>query len=372
GKSSKSESKLPPSEKAVGTGHIDRTPRPPLEFHHSRYLPPLRPPPSAFLSPSAFLLPPLLRPPPRHSTRQLVGKAQAPQAPSATSTSHASSATPSPALHNSTALPPSLEPSYLRQRLHNFTSLIPGHIRDTSESDEECGVLDPYGGADAFMEFKGMSPYSSGSVSPALIPAPNLHWQLLSHHPARPNLFLHFDVAFPTHDIEYMQDSSYGIQRTPLPDADLDKPAADKKLTKMTINFRCDLSKWDIDVERDEGVRVRDVFEAIYSAFDLPLTPYEKSLIPLHLRAGCEETFRLRCNLAPVLPIVQQRQGWKRVDALLHETVFRGLAQSKQGGGWILNLSGTMSKAIDRRRLISDHIAADPTARYRVLWDPIV
>ncbi|KAG2335710.1 hypothetical protein BDR05DRAFT_858259, partial [Suillus weaverae] len=119
---------------------------------------------------------------------------------------------------------------------------------------------------------------------------------------------------------------------------DLDKPAADKKLTKMIINFQCDLFKWDIDVERDEGVRVRDVFEAIHSAFHLPLTLHEESLIPLRLRAGCEEAFRLRCNLAPVLPIVQQRQGWKRVDVLLHKTIFRGLAQSKRGGDWTLNL----------------------------------
>ncbi|KAG2745423.1 hypothetical protein P692DRAFT_201674934, partial [Suillus brevipes Sb2] len=121
---------------------------------------------------------------------------------------------------------------------------------------------------------------------------------------------------------------------------DLDKPAADKKLTKMTINFQCDPFTWDIDVEREKGIRVRDVLEAIYSAFDLPLTFQERSLIPHRLRAECAKAFKLRCNLAPVLPIVQQRQGWKRVDALLHETIFRGLAQSKRGG-WTLHLSGT-------------------------------
>lgn len=113
-------------------------------------------------------------------------------------------------------------------------------------------------------------------------------------------------------------------------------------------------------MKRDEGIRVRDVFEAIYSAFDTPLTPHEKSLIPLRLRAGCEEAFRLRCNLAPELPIMQQRQGWKRVDALLHETLFRGLTQSKSGGGWTLNLSWTMlrtkqdSNIMDRDRQTSD------------------
>ncbi|KAG1860206.1 hypothetical protein DFJ58DRAFT_619627, partial [Suillus subalutaceus] len=148
---------------------------------------------------------------------------------------------------------------------------------------------------------------------------------------------LHFDIAFPTHDIEYMQDSSYGIQQTPLSDANLDKPAANEELTEMTIKFQRNPLQWDIYVKRDEGIRVRDVFEAIYSAFDKLLTPHEKSLIPHYLHAGCEEAFRLRCNLAPVLPLMQKIQGWKRVDALLHETIFRGLAQSKRGD-WTLNL----------------------------------
>jgi len=128
-------------------------------------------------------------------------------------------------------------------------------------------------------------------------------------------------------------------------------------------------------VKRDKGIRVRDVFEAIYSAFDIPLTLHEKNLMPLCLRAGCEQAFRLRCNLAPVLPIVQQRQGWKRVDTLLHQTIFRGLTQSKRGEDWTLNLSGTMPKAIDKGGLMSYHIAADPTERYPtrdLLWDPIL
>lgn len=250
-------------------------------------------------------------------------------------------------------------------------------LYDTSESGEESQTLDPYDGADAFafMESMEMTLYPSSSVSPSFIPAPNINWRLLSFHPARPNLSLHFDIAFPTHDIEYMQGFSHGIQRTPLSDADLDIPAADEELINMTINFKRNDLQWDIYVKRDKGIRVRDVFEAIYSAFDIPLTLHEKNLMPLCLRAGCEQAFRLRCNLAPVLPIVQQRQGWKRVDTLLHQTIFRGLTQSKRGEDWILNLSGTMPKAIDKGGLMSYHIAADPTERYPtrdLLWDPIV
>ncbi|KAG2106662.1 uncharacterized protein F5147DRAFT_614412, partial [Suillus discolor] len=285
------------------------------------------------------------------STSPPLPDSQAPLTPSATLTGNAFSAT-NPALLNS--IMPRLKPS--RARLH-----------DMFQSDEEFDILDTH--SDGFIESTYMSSYSSRSVSPAFIPSPNLNWQLLSYHPARPNLSLHFDIAFPTHDIEYIQDSSCGIQRTPLSDADLDMPAADEELINMTINFQRNPSQWDIYVKRDEGIRVRDVFEAIYSAFDIPLKLYEKSLIPLHLRAGCEEAFRLRCNLAPVLPVMQRRQGWKRVDTLLYETIFCGLTQSKRGV-WTLNLSGTMSKALDRRRLMSHHIA-----RYRaggLPWDPML
>ncbi|KAG2146798.1 hypothetical protein DEU56DRAFT_694326, partial [Suillus clintonianus] len=149
---------------------------------------------------------------------------------------------------------------------------------------------------------------------------------------------LHFDVAFPIHDIEYRQDSSHGIQRTPLSEVDLGMQAADQKIIKMTIKFQRDPFEWDINVERKEGIRVCDVFEAIHAAFDIPLTAYEMNLIPFHLRAGCQEAFKLRCNLAPVLPIAQLRLGWKRVDALLHKTIFRALTRSNSGECWILNL----------------------------------
>lgn len=172
-------------------------------------------------------------------------------------------------------------------------------------------------------------------------PALKLHWQLLPYDPSRSKRFLHFDVAFQTRDIEFRQSSAYGVQRTRLSDIDLDKPAADEKLVKMMITFQRGPFEWDIDVKRDEGIRVRDVFEAIYAAFDVPLTPYEKSLIPHHRRAVYEDAFKLRCKLAPGLPIVEQRKGWKRVDTLLHETLFRGITQPKSGGDWVLNLSGS-------------------------------
>ncbi|KAG2106658.1 uncharacterized protein F5147DRAFT_837876 [Suillus discolor] len=212
--------------------------------------------------------------------------------------------------------------------------------RDSYESDGEVAAAKK--GSRNNVYTVPNSPPQHAHLGPMKGPALNLHWKLLPYHPKRSKRFLHFDVAFPTHDIEFRQNSSYGVQRTSLSDADFDKSAADEKLVKMTINFQRGPFEWDIDVKRDRGIRVRDVFEAIHAAFDAPLTPHEKSLIPHHRRAVYEEAFRLRCKLAAGLPIVEQRKGWKRVDMLLHETLFRGLTQPKSGGDWVLNLSGSV------------------------------
>jgi hypothetical protein len=158
------------------------------------------------------------------------------------------------------------------------------------------------------------------------------HWQLLPYDPTRSKQFIHFDISFPTDNIEYRQNLSHGIQHIPLSDADLDKPAADKLLTHITIKFQHDPFEWDIDVKRNEGIRARDVFEAIYTAFQKPLTSYEKSLIPYYRYAGYEEAFKLRCKLTAENPVADKHQVWKRVDTLLHETFFHRLTQSKWGG----------------------------------------
>jgi hypothetical protein len=239
---------------------------------------------------------------------------------------------------------------------------IVGNARSPRHTKEESGNFDRRAGPNSSVISTYSNPSASTSVSQASTgPALHLHWQLLSYHVAQPDLFLHFDVAFPIHDIEYRRDSSHSVQQIPLCDGNLDKPAANKELTNMTIKFQRNPMQWDINIKRDEGIRVRDVFEAIYSAFDIPLTPHEKSLIPRSFHAGCEDAFRLRCSLAPVSPIVQQRQGWKRVDTLLHKTLFCGLTRSKSGEDWTLNLSCTNlrtdSNIMDGERLMSDSTA---------------
>lgn len=166
-------------------------------------------------------------------------------------------------------------------------------------------------------------------------PAFALHWQLLPFDRRRSKGLLRFDIAFPADEIAF-QCSGY---RTKLTNAELNKPAANDTITKMLITFEHKPFSWEVDVKNARGVCCKDVFEAIYSTFNEQLTPEERRLV--RDRAGVEAAFRLRCKLAPGLLEVERSLGWKRVDVLLHKTIFRGLTQPKSDGDWVLNL-GTL------------------------------
>ena len=163
-------------------------------------------------------------------------------------------------------------------------------------------------------------------------PAYNLHWQLLPYDQRRSKRFLHFDVAFPVDDIVF-QGRGY---RTKLTEAELIKAAADFTMTTMLISFEKSPFSWEVDVRNARGITCRDVFEAIYKTFDEQLTPDERRLVPD--RRAVEDAFKLRCRLTLGLPEVERSLGWKRVDVLLHRTVFLGLAQPKSEGDYVLNL----------------------------------
>ena len=163
-------------------------------------------------------------------------------------------------------------------------------------------------------------------------PAFALHWQLLPFDLRRSKRLLRFDMAFPVDDIVF-QDRGC---RSRLSDAELDKPAANDTMTKMLITFEQGPFSWEVDVKNAHGIRCRDVFEAIYKTFNEQLTREEQRLV--RNRRAVEDAFRLRCKLAPGLPEVERSYGWKRVDVLLHQTVFLGLTQPKSCGDWVLNL----------------------------------
>lgn len=166
-------------------------------------------------------------------------------------------------------------------------------------------------------------------------PAFDLHWQLLPYVAGRSRRLLRFDMAFPVDEAVFQ---GHGF-RTKLSDAELNKPAANGTMTKMLITFEHGQFSWEVDVKNARGILCRDVFEAIYKAFNEQLTLEEQRLV--RDRRAVDAAFRLRCKLAPGIPEVERSLGWKRVDVLLHKTVFLGLTQPKSGSDWVLNL-GTL------------------------------
>lgn len=110
-------------------------------------------------------------------------------------------------------------------------------------------------------------------------------------------------------------------------------------LTEMTI--RCSqLPHWDIIVQNDEGVKCRDVFEAIHRSLTLRLTSQEQQKhIKAQDRSKVEEAFQKRCRDIPLQKNVALREGFLRVDLLKGQRIFMGLTRPPDGGDyWWLHL----------------------------------
>ncbi|KIJ64578.1 hypothetical protein HYDPIDRAFT_28512 [Hydnomerulius pinastri MD-312] len=193
----------------------------------------------------------------------------------------------------------------------------------TSKKVPRCGVYGVPNVAPPGMRLVPMKP-----------PAFDLHWQLLPYDQRRSRRRIRFDMAFPVGDICF-SDQGY---RTKLANSDLDKPAANGLMTKMLITFEKGPFSWEVDVKRAQGIRCRDVFEAIYDTFNEQLTLEEQRLVPRAERQSCHQALRLRCKLVPALAEVEYALGLKRVDVMQTQTIFLGLTQPKSGGDWVLNL----------------------------------
>ncbi|KAI0086948.1 hypothetical protein BDY19DRAFT_995381 [Irpex rosettiformis] len=163
-----------------------------------------------------------------------------------------------------------------------------------------------------------------------------LHWQLLPYDEIRCRKKLYFDVAMPP---DLIRDHTR-LPPVALHPSDTDKWATSQDgLTQMII--KCSLlPQWDVVVQNDQGVRCRDVFEAIHRSLNLRLTEYEKrSLIHDHERTKVQESFEKRCRDVPMLDHVARREGLLRVDLLKGQRIFMGLTRPPDGGEyWWLHL----------------------------------
>ncbi|KAF7980668.1 hypothetical protein HWV62_37091 [Athelia sp. TMB] len=173
---------------------------------------------------------------------------------------------------------------------------------------------------------KVSSPPRCYSTPPQRHEAIQLHWQLLSRAPDATNRRLRFDIAHPVSCMKYE------VSR-------LDRLAArleDGNFAEMTI--KGDFLTKSIRIRRPDGIRCRDVFDAIHDSYSQVLSEREIAKIPEDDRAEVDAACEARCAKAPGLTAVEKRAGLRRVDLLRGRTVFSGLWE-QENGTWLLHLS---------------------------------
>ncbi|KZT65841.1 hypothetical protein DAEQUDRAFT_497326 [Daedalea quercina L-15889] len=181
-----------------------------------------------------------------------------------------------------------------------------------------------------------------GILKPTPPPKPvTLHWQLLPYDAARSKKLVYFNIANPPAMIR----DHTRMPPVSLPQAEMEKPAAEIPLTEMQI--RCSqLPHWDIVVNPagPGGIRCIDVYRAIYETFQKELSETERDhYIPSGRRRQCEAAWRKRCKEAPGLPEVNLKKGMCRIDLLEGRTIFMGLRRpvptdDKPDRVWVLEL----------------------------------
>jgi hypothetical protein len=96
--------------------------------------------------------------------------------------------------------------------------------------------------------------------------------------------------------------------------------------------------RWKIVVQKSKGITCEDVFQAIYDAYDVPLTEKDLADYDPKLIQWCEKAFKKRCEAVPRLSEREKRIGMKRVDLLNNRTYFHGLTKADADGPWRLEL----------------------------------
>ena len=166
-----------------------------------------------------------------------------------------------------------------------------------------------------------------------------LSWPLnVSDRPGRlrkPRVY--FDIWFsPRRDpTAVMAFTSAGFR--PLSEDDHYLPASSHcVLTEMDITCPILRTSFIIKVERPQGIRCVDVFQGIFNAYDARLTAEEQRRFASEIDERCWRAFRQRCQDAPHLPEVNQRQGMRRVDLLRGVRIYDGLTRDARSQTWVL------------------------------------
>ncbi|KAF8651920.1 hypothetical protein AX16_004565 [Volvariella volvacea WC 439] len=183
--------------------------------------------------------------------------------------------------------------------------------------------------------------YMKATVSEVPLKAESvaLSWPLVEpkSRSRRHNPTIYFDIRFdPIPRGDYGVREHYGSHTTPLSRSVAELPASTHcTLTEMVIYVR-DAKMWPIVVNRQEGIRCIDIYQAIYDTFSQRLTDAELRLMDDGYRKRCKLHFEQRCKDSPGIADYHKRMGMLRVDYLRSRRVFNGLTMNPDGT-WTLD-----------------------------------
>ena len=177
-------------------------------------------------------------------------------------------------------------------------------------------------------------------------PAPQIHPLLNGESAAGPKIL--FDLSF--HTFQPQRVATYSqTAGTPLALADLLEPATHPPVYQMTLT--CDLlPEWPIVLERraspsspagapylgvpqaDAPITVYDVLMALYRTVQRRIAQQDWARLTTRQTNAVGAAYTRRCRTFPSADAFEAAQGVRRVDYLLDNYMFRGIARA-QGGG---------------------------------------
>jgi len=120
-------------------------------------------------------------------------------------------------------------------------------------------------------------------------------------------------------------------------DGDRNLPASSHCiLNEMDVTCPVLQTSFTIRIRRPDGIRCIDVFQEIFNAYDHRLSKEEQRILASEIDDRCITAFKKRCRDAPHLPLVNERQGMRRVDLLRGKRIFNGLTRDPHSQTWLL------------------------------------
>jgi len=156
-----------------------------------------------------------------------------------------------------------------------------------------------------------------------------LSWPLVDYEmrkrvsPRMPRLY--FDAAFDPRSYPVKAIRGYGVAEPLLEPEETGLGVAENCFVgRMRIKCRY-LPLWEVEVKSTNGLRIIDVFMAIYNTYSRPLTREEKNTIGSEYLEKCRKSFLQRCEDSPGLTYLEERKGMLRIDIMRGRRLFKGL-----------------------------------------------